>query len=301
MFESYPHYEYLLASLQLGFAMLGMGALLGPRDFLRVLSSPRALLLGLAAQLLLVPLIAASLGWTLAVPAGIAAGLVLVAAVPGGTFSNIATYFGRGNIALSIALTAITTAGALVTTPLLLHLLAGAHLPPDFELPIGRMAYEIGVALPIPLGAGMLLGPRLGQGRERFAHWCIRISLGLICVMALGAGGSGRLDPRDYGVLAPLAMFLLALCSQQAALLASRVARLAAPDRLAIGIEVTIRNTNLAILIKASLFPAVVGVVDPIGDGMFFVALLYGGFALLLAVPHILLHRRRQALRLTPR
>jgi BASS family bile acid:Na+ symporter len=64
---------------------------------------------------------------------------------------------------------------------------------------------------------------------------------------------------------------------------------------VAIGIEATIRNSNLGILVKASLFPAVVGVIDPIGDGMFFVALLYGGAALFVALPLILVSRRRFA------
>ena len=77
------------------------------------------------------------------------------------------------------------------------------------------------------------------------------------------------------------------------AFLGSRVARFSPPDRLAIGIEATIRNTNLALLVKASLFPAVAGVADPIGDGMFFVALLYGGAALPVALGPIYLSRRR--------
>jgi len=293
MFESYPRYEYLLASTQLAFAMLGMGALLGPRDFVKLMHEPRGLVLGLATQLVTVPLIAASLGWILPVPAGIAAGLILVGAVPGGTMSNIVTYLGRGNIALSIALTAIATVGALVTTPTLLRLLAGAHLPADFEMPVGRVAFEIGVTLLLPLCAGMALGSQLGDRRRGFSRWCVRISIGVILVMAVGAGGAGRLDPRAYGVLALVAIFLFAFVAQQAALLTSRAARLTSPDRLTIGIEVTIRNTNLAILVKASLFPAAVGVVDPIGDGMFFVALLYGGVALLVAGPHVVLHRRR--------
>ena len=65
--------------------------------------------------------------------------------------------------------------------------------------------------------------------------------------------------------------------------------------RLAIGIEVTLRNTNLAILVKAVLFPAVAGVADPIGDGMLFVALLYGGMQLVVSCVPGWLHRRRRA------
>jgi BASS family bile acid:Na+ symporter len=273
--------------------MLGMGALLAPRDFVAVLRAPRGLLIGLAIQLTLFPLLASGLGRALPVPPGIAAGLVLVAAVPGGTMSNVATYFARGNIALSIALTAITTVGSLVMTPLILRLFIGAHLPADFEMPTGRVAYEIGVTLLVPLGLGMLIGARFPERREAFSRWSIRGSLAVIGMMVVGAAGAGRLDPESYGVMALVAILLLATIGQILTLGVCLLARLTPGDRVAIGIEATIRNTNLGILVKASLFPAVVGVIDPIGDGMFFVALLYGGAALLVATPLILLSRRR--------
>ena len=85
---------------------------------------------------------------------------------------------------------------------------------------------------------------------------------------------------------------LLAFVFQQAAYAACRLGGLGMRDRLAIAIEVTVRNTNLAILVKASLFPATT-TPDPIGDGMFFVALLYGGGALLVAALPVALGRRQ--------
>lgn len=275
--------------------MLGMGALLSPRDFVAVLSAPRGLFVGLGVQLLVFPLLASVLGRGLPVPPGIAAGLVLVAAVPGGTMSNVATYFARGNIALSIALTAITTLGALVTTPLILRLLVGRHLPPDFEMPTARIAFEIGLTLLAPLGLGMLIGSRISERREAFSRWSIRGSLAVIGLMVIGAGGSGRLDPAAYGVIAPIAIVLLAVIGQLVTLGICLLSRVTPEERVAIGIEATIRNSNLGILVKASLFPAVVGVIDPIGDGMFFVALLYGGAAIFVALPLILVSRRRLA------
>ena len=138
--------------------MLGMGALLAPRDFVEVARRPRGLAVGLGLQLVAVPLLAAAVGRLLAPEAGIMAGLVLVAAVPGGTMSNVVTYLGRGNIALSIALTAICSIGALVTTPLLLRLYVRDLLPDDFSMPVGRVAFEIGVSLLVPLFLGMVMG-----------------------------------------------------------------------------------------------------------------------------------------------
>ena len=292
MFEAYPDYERLLASAQLALAMLGMGAVLTPRDFVGVVRAPRALAIGLAVQLVAVPLLASLAGVLLPVPSGIAAGLVLVAAVPGGTMSNVFTYLGRGNIALSISLTAFTTVGSLAATPALLQLFVGAHLPADFEMPTGRIALEIGAILLAPLAAGMLVGARFTAYREGFSRWCIRASLAAILVMVVGAGGSGRLDPSSYGALAPVAIVGLAFVFQQAAYAACRLGGLPMRDGLAIAIEATVRNTNLAILVKASLFPAT-ATPDPIGDGMFFVALLYGGGALLVAALPVALGRRQ--------
>lgn len=292
MFEAYPRYEYALAASQLALAMLGMGALLAPRDFAGVVRAPRALTLGLLLQIVLVPLIASATGWLLPVPAGIAAGLVLVAAVPGGTLSNVLTYFAGGNIALSITLTALTTLGALVTTPALLRLFVGVHLPPDFDMPAGRIASEIGLTLLLPLLLGMGIGVRLGPRREVFSRTALRASLAVIGVMVVGAAGAGRIEPLAYGRIGPVSVLLVALLFQVAALICARLGGLAPRDRLAVGIEATLRNTNLAVLVKASILPATVVEYAEVGDAMFFVALLYGGFGLGLSSVLVMLGRR---------
>jgi BASS family bile acid:Na+ symporter len=295
MFDWYPQYEYLLASTQLALAMLGMGALLAPKDFAQVVRSPRALAVGLGVQLIAAPLVAFGLGRVLPIEAGIAAGLVLVAAVPGGTMSNVVTYLGRGNIALSIALTAVTTVGALVTTPLLLRVFVGDFLPPNFEMPVARVAWEIGITLLLPLAAGMLFGMRFPEWRGSFSKWAIRGSIGVIVIMVVGSAGSGRVDPEAIGSMGIFSILALTAVCQGVAWLGCLAARLDAPDRTAVVIEATIRNINLAVLVKASLFPAELGKVDPIGDGMFVTALMYGGFAFLFATPPVLLARRRTA------
>lgn len=292
MFERYAEYEYGLASAQLLFAMFGMGALLGPSDFAAVFRRPRELALGLLLQWVVVPSAAIGLVSVFAVPPGVAAGMALVAAVPGGTMSNVFTYLARGNIALSISLTAITTVASLLTTPVLLRLMAGVHLPADFEMPVGRIAFEIGAVLLAPLFAGMVVGALLPGRRAALSRWSIRISFVCIGLMVVGSAGAGRLDVAAYGLVGPAAVVLLCAVFQLLAWSITLAAGSGEPERIAISIEVTIRNTNLAVMVKASLFPAVTGVVDPIGDGMFFVALLYGGAALPLSMIPIVLGRR---------
>jgi BASS family bile acid:Na+ symporter len=292
MFELYLEHEYHLAAAQLALAMLGVGATVTAAQLVSVFRFPGAFALGMAVQLLLVPAVAVLVGWLLGVGAGVATGLVLVAAVPGGTLSNLVSYVARANLALSVSLTAVSTLGCLVTTPLVLRLLAAAHLPEDFAMPAGRIALEIAVCLLGPLAVGMMAGARLGEARMLLARWAIRTSFALIVVIVVGSAGAGRIDPAAEGVRALAGLAAFAVLIQAGALALGRALRLPAADRAAIAIEVTIRNTNLGLLLKASLFPAVPGVADPLADGVLFVVLLYGGFALPAVLPVTVLQRR---------
>tara|TARA_B100001540_G_scaffold231024_2_gene205185 strand:- start:3194 stop:4138 length:945 start_codon:yes stop_codon:yes gene_type:complete len=293
IFDSYASYEYILASSQLFLAMLGMGALLTPQDFLLELRNPRGLVTGLAFQWALVPLIALGLGAIMPIPAGIAVGLILIAAVPGGTLSNILTLFGRGNIALSISLTSITTVAALVTTPLLLQLLISQYLPQGFRMPAGRLALDIFVTLVVPLAIGMLVRQHANVVLcANFSKWVIRVSLSLIVIMAVGAGGSGRLDANAYGSAGVVSLVLFCLAVQGSALLVCRLGGMKAVDSLAVIIEVGFRNMSLAVAVKAVVFPAQAGVLDPLGDAVLFTALLYGGVSLFMSLPAVLINRR---------
>lgn len=291
---NYAAYEYPVAFAQLFLAMLGMGALLTPQDFLLEIKKPKGLVIGFGFQWLLVPLIAYVLGGLLPIPAGIAVGLIFVAAVPGGTLTNILTLFGRGNIALSIALTSITTVAALATTPLLLKLLAHQYLPDNFSMPVGLIARDIFGSLIIPLVLGMMIKSRTTTYyAAQFSKWVIRLSLMLILVIVVGSAGSGRLSADAYGVMGVAALVIFAVAIQASAVLASKVLGLTSGDGLAITVEATFRNISLAIAVKATVFPAQPGVLDPIGDAVLFVALLYGGISMFMTLVPVVIHRRK--------
>lgn len=301
MFASYLTYEYYFAAIQLALAMLGMGATLRVADFVEVFREGRALLLGLATQLVVVPLLAYLVAIVLPVEPGIAVGLILVAAVPGGTMSNIITHLAWGNTALSISMTTASTIGCLLTTPIVLRTLAATHLTPGFAMPVARVAADIGLWLLLPLAAGMFVGAHMPQIRKRFSNACIAGSVGVILLMIVGSAGAGRIDATAYGWMGPAAILAFSLLAQQLAMGLGHLARLSGPDRLAIGVEVTVRNTNLALLVKASLFPVEAGVADPVADGALFVALLYGGLALFVALPTCISNRRTELARVAGR
>ncbi len=281
MFEFYVRHEYWFAAVQLMLAMLGMGATLAPADFGRVFLDLKGFALGMLIQLVGVPLIAYALISGAGLSPGVAIGIAICAAIPGGTMSNILTYLARGHVALSIALTAFTTVACLVTTPVVLGLLVGDHMAPGFEMPRLRIATEIALTLLLPLAIGMLWLRLLPRAAPLFSRWCIRGSLFVIGLIVVGALGAGRLDLAAFGLrnVGVVFGFILAL-----ALLSWLLPRLAGSPRediSAINIEVTVRNTNLGLLIKASLLPAVVGVADPVADAALFAILLYGGLMLL--------------------
>jgi BASS family bile acid:Na+ symporter len=290
--EFYLRHEYAFASTQLVFAMLGMGAVLERREFVEIVRDPKAVAAGLALQLVGAPLLALAVMELMGLEAGIAVGLVFVAAVPGGSLSNVFTYFARGNVALSITLTGLTTAACLVTTPLVLRLLTSEHLPPDFEMPARRIAFEIAFYLLLPLVAGMAFGAALPGSRDAFSRNCIRASVAVIGLLILGSVSAGRVDATAHGVAALVGMFAFAAGLQLLAFAAGSGLGLPSRDRLALAIEVTIRNTNLGLLIKASILPIRPGVADPIADAAFFVVLLYGGVGLAVASVPLVLGRR---------
>lgn len=292
MFDFYIAHEYWFAAVQLALAMLGMGATLALSDFTRVATDPRGFSIGIALQLLLVPLIAWALISVSNASPGLAVGLAICAAIPGGSVSNIFTFFARGHIALSIALTSIATLACLVTTPLILDLLIAHHLPEGFTMPAGRIAMEIGLCLLLPLVLGMLYLRLFPKSAPVLSRWCIRGSLFVIGLIVVGALGAGRLDLESFGGDNIIWVVAFIVILSAVSFVLPRVLGANRADVAAINIEVTVRNTNLGLLIKASLFPAAVGVSDPIGDNTLFAILLYGALMLLVSSLMIPAHRR---------
>ena len=175
---------------------------------------------------------------------------------------------------------------------IVLGLLIGAYLPGEFDMPAGKIALEITLILMLPLTMGMLVLTVWPNGSARFSKICIRTSVFVIVLIVIGAAGAGRIDLEKFN--GPDIAIMLAFIAGLAIFswMAARLGGLNRPDSTAINIEVTFRNTNLGLLIKASLFPAAVGVADPVGDMVLFTVLLYGGLVLPVAVGLVFLHGR---------
>ncbi len=292
MFDWYPEYEHAFARAQLVLFTLGMGMTLALADFVEIVRRPVSFTSGLIGQLLVVPLVAVMINAIGNFEPGIAVGLILVAAMPGGALSKLFAYFGRGNMALSISLTGVTTLLTLLTVPIMLQFLASRHMD-EIEMPVRDIVIDVGLCLLLPLVVGLFIG-RLWPARHRLlSKICIRIGLGVVFAMIVCAIGSERIDAREYGVGVPLAIILFCVIGQQVNMLPFYFLNWPRRDRLAVGIEVTMRNMNLALLIHARLFPKSD---DPelnrLGKGVFFVILFYASAALIAGLFLALDHRR---------
>ena len=292
MGEIYVEYEYWFAAFQLVFAMLGMGATLTVSDFAQVLKAPKSVTIGTIMQLVFVPLVAFLFINVAGIVGGVAVGMALIAAIPGGTTSNIFTYMAKGNSPLSISITAITTLACLATTPFILKLLITEYLPADFAMPTAQIVNDIALTLLLPLVIGMLVLRAAPSIAELFSKWCIRLSLMGIALIIIGSSSAGRLNIEAFGGDNVLLVIVFVVALTVAGWLIPKLFGLVKPDVTAIQMEVVVRNVNLGVLIKASMFPVVVGASNTIGDMVLFTVLLYGAVQMLVAGVVIYLCRR---------
>jgi bile acid:Na+ symporter, BASS family len=282
MIAFYLEYEYWFAAIQLFLAMLGMGATLAPKDFHEVIREPKAVSIGIVMQLIIVPLIALLLIITAGFPPAIIVGVALIAAIPGGTTSNVFVHLAKGNTPLSITITAITTLACLLTTPYLLELLIAEYMPQNFIMPFAQIAFEITVCLLVPLLLGMLVFRFSSHNAATFSTWCVRLTLLVIVFIVLGSIGAGRLNLEIFGTDNLLRMIGFFLLLAIVVNLLPRVMGLNREDRISIEMEVVVRNINLGLLLNVSLFPASNPTLAPIGNIVLFCLLLFGSLQMLL-------------------
>jgi bile acid:Na+ symporter, BASS family len=287
MFERYADWEYTCAAFQLVAFMLAMGAKLVPGQFLHVLHKPRSFLVALAGHLLIIPLLAVAVNHVAGLDTGLAVGLILVAAMPGGTLAKIFTYFGHGNVPLSITLSGVSTLLTLVTVPLMLRLLT-REMPENIDLPIPKIIAELALYLLLPIVLSMAVCRRYPFLKKPLASWGVRAGLLVVVFMVIGSLASGRIQPGTYGWRAPLAIIFFCVLGQQLNQVPFYVFHWPRTDRLAAGMEVTMRNMNLALLLYASLFADN----QHIAPEVLFVLLFYAATAMIVGLPLALRHRR---------
>lgn len=247
-------FSQIILPLCLFIIMFGMGLSLQIADFTRVGRYPKAVLVGTFGQMVLLPLAGFAIAaWLLPVPA-LAIGLVLLAACPGGTTSNLVTYLARGDLALSITLTAISSLLTIFTIPLIVSLafLAFADASTEVQVPVGTMMAALFAITLLPVMIGMVIRARA----SRIAAWLEpKINLFgalflvfLIIVITAKQGDRIVTQVTSSGV----ATLVLNVFMMAAGFLAARGFRLNGDQSTSITIEIGIQNSTLAIMVATS-------------------------------------------------
>ncbi|MBB6119522.1 bile acid:sodium symporter family protein [Nocardiopsis algeriensis] len=234
----------------LGVIMFGMGLTLRPSDFAVVARHPRAVLLGVLAQYTIMPLLGWAVAHLFALPPALVVGMVLVGSAPGGTASNVIVYLARGDVALSVAMTSVSTLLAPLATPLLVLALAGSTLP----VPAGDLFVSIVQVVLVPVLAGLLL--RLAAARlvERILPLLPLVSVGGIVVVVAAIVGANAGAVLTAGPLLALAVVVHNGLGLALGNLAGRVGRLPDSARRAVTIEVGMQNSGLAAALATAHF-----------------------------------------------
>lgn len=251
-------------NLVLGMVMFGVALDLRWADFVRVAREPRAPLIGLVAQFLLLPALTFLLVVALDPAPSIALGMMLVSACPGGNISNFLTHLAGGNTALSIGMTAISTTGSLVATPANVSFwgsLAPATAPivQAVGLDPVDLAGTLLVILGVPLVAGMTLAARRPTLAARLRRPLRLLSIGFfVCFVVLAFHRNLDVFVRYVGIVAGV----VALQNAMALALgyfSARGAGLGDRDARAISIEVGIQNSGLGLILVFTFFDGLGG------------------------------------------
>lgn len=236
--------------------MVAMGMGLRGRDFLRVLQRPTAFLFGTLAQIGLLPLVAFGIAHAFGLEASHAVGLVLIAACPGGATSNAFSQFARGDVALSVSLTAVSGLLSFLTVPLVVGLairfFAGGSEGADLGFVDTAIKLFTTTALPVALGMATLHWRPLLAERLRRPLLIAATFVVVAMVAGLGFALSGDDALRLFRVAGP-AIAALMVTMAGIALLGGSALRLEAGQQRTIVIELAIQNFNLALVVALSI------------------------------------------------
>ena len=230
--------------------MFGMGLTIRPADFKAVFVRPKDVAVGCAAQFTIMPALAWALARLFGLDEALTVGVVLVGCCPGGTASNVMTYLAKGDLALSVGMTGVSTLLAPILTPLLAWLLAGKTVDVDT---VGMFVGILWVVfLPICLGlVAKRFWPKATGRAVRFMPTVSSLAIATIIVLIIAANAE-RLFAGGLAVVA--VVVLHNLCGLGLGYLLATALRLAEPKRRALCIEVGMQNSGLAASLAATHF-----------------------------------------------
>ena len=237
--------------------MFLLGTELNKEAFVNVARHPKAVALGMTGQIVLLPAIAFALAWLLEVPPVYFMGLVLIACCPGGSSSNVFSMLAKGDVALSVTLTAVSSIVTLFTLPVIMELtshIVSHNAGISIELPVGKLLVQNIVLLFVPLMAGWLFRRWKPMLAEKVSRVLNKLAFPALMTLALLFFLQYTQEIIDNFRLIGMACGLLILASMACSSLLARVGRLTNAVRRTIVIEVGMQNAAQAIAIATSPF-----------------------------------------------
>lgn len=226
----------------LGVIMFGMGMALQIKDFNIVFSHPKDVLIGCLAQFTVMPLLAWTLARLFSLDEALTIGVILVGCCPGGTASNVITYLAKGDLALSVGMTAVSTLLAPLLTPLLVWFLVGKSVDVD----VAGMLLSILWVVILPIVAGLVVKSLWTKFTEKATAYLPAVSSLAIAFLVLVIISANAQRLLMGGMIIILVVMLHNLCGLLLGWLIGRVLRLPDAKRRAISIEVGMQNSGLA-------------------------------------------------------
>lgn len=243
--------------IALALIMAALGLSLVPDDFRRIIKMPRGVLIGMVNLAFISPFLAFAAAELFALSAVMAVGLVLLGASPGGTTANLLTHLAKGDTALSVTMTAVSSICALITVPLYLGLaidhFGATELSDDFSmLPVVAKVFAITV---VPLAIGMFIRAKRTEWAIEFEPRAKKIALVLFIIVVAGAVIAENESVRDNLSEVLGAAIALNLAAMAIGFGSARAARLNDRQATAISMELGVHNSTIAIAVAATISP----------------------------------------------
>lgn len=237
--------------------MFLLGIDLNKKAFLDVVKNPKAVVLGLIGQIVLLPMLAFAVSWVLDLPAVYFMGLVLVACCPGGSSSNVFSMLAKGDVALSVTLTALSSVITLFTLPIIMEFVASAvsnMLGMQIHLPIGKLLVQNLLLLFVPMLLGSLFKHYFSVAAEKVKKVLSKVAFPALMTLALVFFYQYKNEILENFALLGLSAAVLILVAMLCSSGISRIGKFNDAIRRTIVIEVGMQNAAQAIAIASSPF-----------------------------------------------
>jgi len=246
----------VILPLALAFIMFVLGLGLTGGDFLRVIKQPRDFFVGALSQIILLPIIAFILVKIWPIAPELAIGVMIIAAAPGGVTSNLLTSFAKGDVALSISLTAIISLLCVITIPFIVLTSVGLLNDPNItqDISLFSMSRDMFLIVTVPVILGMLLRKFASGAALKFEPIAKKISIALFILVLLGAIAAERENVISYFAQAGLITFVLNVVMMVVAYYVASLLASGTEQKKCITIECGLQNGTLAIFVATSIF-----------------------------------------------